>query len=39
MVAIDGSNPSLNASTYAIDLSKKYEAELVVLNIVSLVPK
>jgi nucleotide-binding universal stress UspA family protein len=38
MVAIDGSNPSLNASTYAIDLSKKYEAELVVLNIVSLVP-
>ena len=38
MVAVDGSNPSFNASNYAIDLAKKYDAELVVLNIVSLVP-
>lgn len=38
MVAVDGSNPSFNASTYAIDLAKKHDAELVVLNIVSLVP-
>ena len=38
MVAVDGSNPSFNASTYAIDLAKKHDAELIVLYIVSLVP-
>lgn len=38
MVAVDGSNPSFNASIYAIDLAKKHDAELVVLNIVSLIP-
>ena len=35
---VDGSNPSFNASNYAIDLAKRYDAELIVLNIVSPVP-
>src|SRR5213593_3464644 len=38
LVAVDGSNPSLNTSKYAIDLAKRYDAELIVLNIVSPVP-
>ena len=38
LVAVDGSNPSFNASNYAIDLAKRYDAELIVLNIVSPVP-
>jgi nucleotide-binding universal stress UspA family protein len=35
LVAVDGSKPSLNASTYAIDLAKINDAELIVLYIVS----
>ena len=38
LVAADGSNPSYNASTYAIDLAKKYDAKLIVLSIISPVP-
>jgi nucleotide-binding universal stress UspA family protein len=38
LVAIDGSNPSLDASDYAIDLAKTNVAELIVLYIVSVVP-
>jgi nucleotide-binding universal stress UspA family protein len=38
LVAVDGSDPSFNASTYAIDLAKKNDAELIVLYIVSPVP-
>jgi len=38
LVAVDGSNPSFNASNYAIDLPKRYDAELNVLIIVSPVP-
>jgi nucleotide-binding universal stress UspA family protein len=38
LVAVDGSNPSFNASTYAIDLAKRNDAELIVLYIVSPVP-
>lgn len=38
LVAVDGSNPSLHASNYAIDLAKSYNAELLVLFIVSPVP-
>ena len=38
LVALDGSNPSLNASTYAIDFAKRYDAELIVLTIVSPIP-
>jgi nucleotide-binding universal stress UspA family protein len=38
LVAVDGSNPSFSASTYAIDLAKRNEAELIVLYIVSPVP-
>ena len=38
LVAVDGSNPSLKASTYAIELAKTYEAELIILDIVSPVP-
>jgi len=38
LVAVDGSNPSFNASTYAIDLAKSNDAELIVLYIVSPVP-
>ncbi|TLX86992.1 MAG: universal stress protein, partial [Thaumarchaeota archaeon] len=32
LVALDGSNPSFNASTYAIDFAKRYDAELIVLS-------
>ena len=38
LVALDGSNPSFNASTYAIDFAKRYDAELIVLSIVSPTP-
>jgi nucleotide-binding universal stress UspA family protein len=38
LVAVDGSAPSFNASTYAIDLAKKNDAELILLYIVSPVP-
>ena len=38
LVALDGSNPSFNASTYAIDFAKRYDAELFVLSIVSPIP-
>ena len=38
LVAVDGSDPSFNASTYAIDFAKKNGAELIVLYIVSPVP-
>jgi nucleotide-binding universal stress UspA family protein len=38
LVAVDGSKPSLNASTYAIDLAKRNDAELIVLYIVSPIP-
>lgn len=38
LVAVDGSNPSLNASTYAIEMAKRNDAELIVLNIVSPTP-
>jgi nucleotide-binding universal stress UspA family protein len=38
LVAVDGSDPSLNASTYAIDLAKRNDSELIVLYIVSPVP-
>ncbi len=34
LVAVDGSNTSFNASTYAIDLAKSYDAELIALYIV-----
>ena len=35
LVAVDGSEPSFNASEYAIDLAKINVAELIVLSIVS----
>ena len=38
LVALDGSNPSLNAGTYAIDFAKRYDAELIALTIVSPIP-
>jgi nucleotide-binding universal stress UspA family protein len=38
LVAVDGSDPSFNASTYAIDFAKRNDAELIVLYIVSPVP-
>ena len=38
LVALDGSNPPFNASTYAIDFAKRYDAELIVLSIVSPIP-
>jgi nucleotide-binding universal stress UspA family protein len=38
LVAVDGSDPSYNASSYAIDLAKSNNAELIVLFIVSPVP-
>ena len=34
LVAVDGSNPSLKASTFAIDLAKRFDAELIVLHII-----
>jgi nucleotide-binding universal stress UspA family protein len=38
LVAVDGSDPSFNASTYAIDFAKRNGAELIILYIVSPVP-
>ena len=38
LVALDGSDPSFNASTYAIDFAKRNGAELIVLYILSPVP-
>jgi nucleotide-binding universal stress UspA family protein len=38
LVGVDGSSQSLKASTYAIDLAKRNDAELIVLTIVSPVP-
>jgi nucleotide-binding universal stress UspA family protein len=34
LVAVDGSDPSFNASAHAIDLAKNFKAELIVLNII-----
>jgi len=34
LVAVDGSNPSINASTFAIDLAKRFDAELIVLHVI-----
>lgn len=34
LVAVDGSNPSLKASTNAIDLAKRLESELIVLHVI-----
>ena len=34
LIAIDGSDPSFNASTFAIDLAKRFEAELMVLHVI-----
>lgn len=34
LVAVDGSNPSINASTIAIDLAKRFDAELIVLHVI-----
>ncbi len=38
LVAVDGSDPSLDASAVAIDLAKSTNAELIVLSIVSPLP-
>jgi nucleotide-binding universal stress UspA family protein len=38
LVAVDGSDPSFDASDYAIELAKNSNAELIVLFIVSSVP-
>jgi nucleotide-binding universal stress UspA family protein len=38
LVVVDGSDPSLNASTYAIHLAKTNGAELIVLSIISPTP-
>ena len=34
LVAVDGSNPSINASTFAIDLAERYDAELIILHVI-----
>lgn len=34
LVAVDGSNTSFNASTYAIDLAKRNDAELIALHVI-----
>jgi nucleotide-binding universal stress UspA family protein len=34
LVAVDGSDPSFNASTYAIDLVKRNDAELIALHVI-----
>jgi nucleotide-binding universal stress UspA family protein len=34
LVAVDGSDPSFNASTYAIDLAKRNDAELIALHVI-----
>jgi nucleotide-binding universal stress UspA family protein len=35
LVAVDGSKPSMDASIQAIDIAKRYDAELIVLYVVS----
>ena len=35
LVAVDGSKPSIDASVQAIDIAKKYDAELIALYVVS----
>ena len=35
LVAVDGSKPSLNASSQAIDIAKKLDAELIAINVIS----
>ena len=34
LVGVDGSGPSFNASTYAIDLAKRNDAELIALHVI-----
>ena len=34
LVAVDGSKPSLEASIQAIDLAKKFEAELIAIHVI-----
>ena len=34
LVAVDGSNASFNASTYAIDLAKRNDAELIAIHVI-----
>ena len=34
LTAIDGSIPSLKASTFAIDMAKRFDAELIVLHVI-----
>lgn len=34
MVAVDGSSPSLKASDFAIDMAKRFEAELIALYVI-----
>ena len=34
LTAIDGSTPSIKASTFAIDMAKRFEAELIVLHVI-----
>lgn len=34
LVAVDGSNSSFNASTYAIDLANRFDAELIALHVI-----
>ena len=35
LVAVDGSKPSIDASVQAIDIAKRYDAELIVLYVIS----
>jgi nucleotide-binding universal stress UspA family protein len=35
LVAVDGSKPSIDASDQAIDIAKRYDAELIVLYVIS----
>ena len=35
LVAVDGSKPSMDASIQAIDIAKRYDAELIALHVVS----
>jgi nucleotide-binding universal stress UspA family protein len=34
LVAVDGSNPAFNASTYAIELAKRFSSQLVALHVI-----
>lgn len=34
LIAIDGSNPSLRASVFAVDMAKRFDAELIVLHVI-----